>query len=322
MGGATGFDAGGINARMRLSVHMEGKLFMIIDVHSHTPQYRGPVPDERRKINPAWRPDRAVSSVYNWEEYLADQTPADKTIVFGIAWSPRESTGGVNSLDEASDLPGNVNDKTAAFANAHPDRLIGFMSLHPHDPGALDELERCRGDLGLRGIKLGANYQNFHPLESRILAIYERAQRHGLPILFHQGTSPVRESPIRFAHPLLMDEVALRYPRLKIIMAHLGHPWTVDAAVVVRKHPHVYADISGLFYRPFGFYEAMIKATEWNVLDKLLFASDYPVTTAAETLAGLRKVNDIVEGTNMPRVPRDKIEAIITRDALSLLELE
>lgn len=294
---------------------------MIIDVHSHTPQYRGDVPPERRKLNPAWRPDRTVSSVYNWEEYLNEQTPADKTIVFGIAWYPGETTGGVNGTEESSDLPGNVNDKTAAFADAHPERLTGFMSLHPHDPNALDELERCRADLGLRGIKLGANYQNFDPLESRVLAIYEKAQTHGLPVLFHQGTSPVRMAPIRYAHPLLMDEVAMRYPDLKIIMAHLGHPWTVDTAVVVRKHPNVYADISGLFYRAFGFYEAMIKATEWAVLDKLLFASDYPVTTAAETFAALHNVNQIVEGTNLPRIPEDKMEEIIYRDSLSLLEL-
>ena len=294
---------------------------MIIDVHSHTPQYRGDVPAEHRKLNPAWRPDRIISSVYNWEEYLSEQAPADKTIVFGIAWYPGESTGGVNGDNETSDMPGNVNDKTAAFADAHPERLIGFMSLHPHDPHALDELERCRADLGLRGIKLGANYQNFDPLESRVLAIYEKAQKYGLPILFHQGTSPVRMAPIRFAHPLLMDEVAMRYPDLKIIMAHLGHPWTVDAAVVIRKHPNVYADISGLFYRAFGFYEAMIKATEWAVLDKLLFASDYPVTNAAETFAALRKVNHIVEGTNLPRVPEDKMEEIIYRDSLALLEL-
>ena len=294
---------------------------MIIDVHSHSPQYRGAVPAERRKINPAWRPDRSVSSVYNWEEYLEEQAPADVAIVFGVAWYPGDSTGGVNGVDESSDMPGNVNDKTAAFAKAYPERLIGFMSLHPHDPHALDELARCKDDLGLRGIKLGANYQIFHPLESRVLAIYEQAQQYGLPILFHQGTSPVRMAPIRYAHPLLMDEVAMRYPDLKIIMAHMGHPWTVDTAVVIRKHPHVYADISGLFYRRFGFYEAMIKATEWNVLDKLLFASDYPVTTAAETFAALHKVNDIVAGTSLPRVPEDKLEAIIYRDSLALLGL-
>ncbi len=294
---------------------------MIIDVHSHTPQFRGAVPEEHRQIGPAWRPDRAVSSVYNWDEYMKAQTPADISIVFGVAWYPGDSVGGVNGFDDSSDLPGNVNDKTAVFVQVYPERLIGFMSLHPHDARSLDELERCRCDLGLRGIKLGANYQNFHPLEARALAIYERAQRYGLPVLFHQGTSPVRMAPIRFAHPLLMDEVAMRYPDLKIIMAHMGHPWTVDTAVVIRKHPNVYADISGLFYRPFGYYEAMIKATEWNVLDKLLFASDFPVTTAAETFDALHKVNDIITGTSFPRVPEDKLEAIIYRDSLALLGL-
>lgn len=294
---------------------------MIIDAHSHTPQFRGAVPAERHVINRAWRPDRAVSAVYNWDDYMKAQTPADISIVFGVAWHPGDSAGGVSGYDGASDLPGNVNDKTAAFVQAFPERLIGFMSLHPHDPRALDELERCRCDLGLRGIKLGANYQIFHPLEPRALAIYERAQRHGLPLLFHQGTSPVRMAPIRFAHPLLMDEVAMRYPDLKIIMAHLGHPWTADTAVVIRKHPNVYADISGLFYRAFGYYEALIKATEWNVLDKLLFASDFPVTTAAETFDALHKVNDIIAGTPFPRVPEDKLEAIIYRDSLTLLGL-
>lgn len=134
-------------------------------------------------------------------------------------------------------MPDNVNDKTAAFANAFPARLISFMSLHPHDPRALEELERARGDLGLRGIKMGASYQNFHPLKARALAIYEQAQKYGLPIRFHQGTPPVRPAPIRHAHPLHMDEFALRYPDLRIIMAHLGYPRTVYSAVIVRKHP-------------------------------------------------------------------------------------
>jgi uncharacterized protein len=204
---------------------------------------------------------------------------------------------------------------------AHPDRLIGFMALHPYDANYLDELERARTDLGLRGIKLGANYQNFDPLESRALAIYERAQRYGLPILFHQGTSPVREAPIRLSHPLIVDEIAMRYPDLKIIMAHVGHPWQVDTCVVIRKHPNVYADISANFYRPFSFWEQMVKATEWNVLDKLLFGTDFPVTTVEETISAIRKINQIVEGTALPRVSLEKIEEIIHRDSLALLGL-
>ena len=131
----------------------------------------------------------------------------------------------------------------------------------------------------------------------------------------------MRNAPIRLAHPLLMDEVAMRYPDLKVIMAHMGHPWQVETCVVIRKHPNLYADISANFYRPFSFWEQMIKATEWNVLDKLLLGSDFPVTTVQETIDGLRNVNQVVEGTQLPRVPDAAIEAIIHRDALTLLGL-
>jgi predicted TIM-barrel fold metal-dependent hydrolase len=65
----------------------------------------------------------------------------------------------------------------------------------------------------------------------------------------------------------------------------------------------------------------MVKATEWNVLDKLLLGSDYPIVTIQETIDGLRNVNRIVEGTNLPRVPEAAIEAIIQRDSLALLGL-
>jgi predicted TIM-barrel fold metal-dependent hydrolase len=296
---------------------------MIIDVHSHIPQYKDTVPQDQMVINNVWRPDRSVRATYSWGDYLQAQRPADKSIVFGIAWHPGQMTDNLSGqgAGDAGWYEGNVNDATATFVNAYPDRLLGFMSLHPYDAACLGELERCRVDLGLRGIKLGANYQNFDPLEPRALAIYERAQQYGLPILFHQGTSPVREAPMRLAQPLLMDEVAIRYPDLKIIMAHMGHPWQVETCVVIRKHPNVYADLCGNFYRPFSFWEQLIKAGEWNVLDKVLFGTDFPITTTQETIDALRNVNHVVEGTNLPRVSEEAIEAIIHRDALGLLDL-
>jgi predicted TIM-barrel fold metal-dependent hydrolase len=296
---------------------------MIVDVHTHTPQYRSAVPADELIVNTAWRPDRPVISSVSWDDYLAHQAPAAVSLVFAVAWHPGLTVPRLSGreIGDTSWYQGNVNDATATFVRAHPERLIGFMALHPHDPHCLDELERCRGDLGLRGIKLGANYQNFDPLEARALAIYERAQREGLPILFHQGTSPVRDAPIRLAHPLLMDEIAMRYPDLKIIMAHMGHPWQADTCVVIRKHPNVYADVSGNFYRPFSFWEQLVRAAEWNVLHKLLLGSDYPIVTVQETIDGLRGVNRIVAGTSLPRVPEDAIEALIERDALQLLGL-
>ena len=93
-----------------------------------------------------------------------------------------------------------------------PARRIGFLSVDPEAPGAMDELERSVGDLGLKGIKLGPNYQDFEPLGAAARGSTRYAEQHRLPILFHQGTSPIREAPLRYAHPLVMDEIAIRSP--------------------------------------------------------------------------------------------------------------
>jgi predicted TIM-barrel fold metal-dependent hydrolase len=176
-------------------------------------------------------------------------------------------------------------------------------------------------ELGLRGIKLGLNYQRAELLGKEARAIYAKAEKMRLPIVFHTGTSPMRFAPLEYAYPLHFDRIAIAFPELKIVMAHLGHPWQADTCVVVRKHPNVFADVSAQFYRPWSMYQALRLATEWGVMHKLLFGSDFPVATPAETMKGTRAVNDILEGTKLPRVPEEAIEAIIHRDTLGLLGL-
>lgn len=281
----------------------------MIDVHSHVPTHRHEIPPGELVVDDRWRPDRPVAATTTWAQYAEAFADVDVAVAFTIA---RNRT----AVDAA------LNDDVAAFVADEPARRIGFLSIHPEVPGALDELERARTDLGLRGVKLGPNYQVFDPLGDAALRVYTVAERHGLPILFHQGASPVQDAPLRYAHPLLMDEIAIRFPELRVVMAHLGHPWQRETIVTIRKHPHVYADVSALFYRPWSFYEGLRLATEWNVLDKLLFGSDYPIATPAETAAGLRRVNDPIEGTRLPPVPQERIEELIERNPLPLLGLQ
>ena len=281
----------------------------MIDIHTNVPTHRVRIPQDEFIENAMWRPDRVVAATTTWAEYEEAFASVDVSVAFSIACDRTR-------VDRA------LNDDVAAFVAAAPDRRIGFLSVHPEVDGVEDEIERCRNELGLKGIKLGPNYQIFDPLAPSALRIYTLAERLGLPILFHQGASPVREAPLKYAYPLLMDEIAMRFPELRIVMAHLGHPWQRETIVTIRKHPHVYADVSALFYRPWSFYEGLRLATEWGVLPKLLFGSDYPIATPTETIAGLRRVNDIVAGTALPSVPLDAIEELISRDPLPLLALE
>ena len=149
----------------------------------------------------------------------------------------------------------------------------------------------------------------------------QRVFELGLPITFHTGTSPIQFADLDYAHPRHFDRVAIAFPDLKMVLAHMAHPWQETTIAVIRKHPNLYADISALFYRPWSFYNCMRLAQEWGVLHKLLFGSDYLVTTPQENIDALRNANRIVEGTNLPRISEAAMEEIIHRDALSLLGL-
>jgi predicted TIM-barrel fold metal-dependent hydrolase len=288
---------------------------VIVDVHTHTPSHVSAVPDEERVVNNKWRPDRPVVASNSWADYDAACAAADVTIAFNIAVEDPVRTTGIPSE------PGRVNESTAAFVAAGPDRRIGFMSVDPNAAGALDEIERCHFDLKLRGIKLAPNYQRFDPLGEPARAVFALASKLGLPIMIHQGASPIREAELRYAHPLLMDEIAITFPELHVVLAHMGHPWQRDTIVTIRKHPHLYADVSALVFRPWSLYEALRLATEWGVTEKLLLGSDFPLATSAETIAGLRGVNKILEGTALPPVPAELVEGIIHADALGALGL-
>jgi predicted TIM-barrel fold metal-dependent hydrolase len=292
---------------------------VIVDIHTHTPTHVKAVPLDERQPNALWRPDRVVEAAVSWDDYLLAMQPVDHACVFGIRFKSGDMPAGREGA--GVQWQGNVNDQTADFVRSNPPKLIGFMSVHPDEADPIQEIERCINDLGLRGIKLGPNYQGFEPLGANAFRVYAAAQRLRLPILFHQGTSPMRTAPLRYAHPLVMDEIASAFPDLRIVMAHIGHPWQADTIAVIRKHPHVYADVSAQFYRPWSQYHALRLATEWGVLDKLLLGSDFPVATPQETIDGLLAAVDVAQRGNLPPLDRDALEAIVHRDSLSALGL-
>jgi predicted TIM-barrel fold metal-dependent hydrolase len=138
-------------------------------------------------------------------------------------------------------------------------------------------------------------------------------------VLLHTGTTFISQAALEYTLPRHLDAVAIRHPEVKIILAHLGHPYEGECVVTIRKHPNVYADISALHYRPFQFYHSLMLVQEYGVWDKVLFGTDYPFTTVNATLADLRKMNRMLEGTNLPRLDETRIEEMIHRDTLPLL---
>jgi predicted TIM-barrel fold metal-dependent hydrolase len=284
---------------------------VIIDVHSHAWDYQIHYSESKRKQAQLARPGVEIDLTVRWEDYLASASQAGedfRTIVFG----GKAKLSGTWVPDEY----------VADYVAAHPQHLIGFLSVDPTQPGWEEEMREGHQQLGLRGIKLLSMYAGFRPDDAMLDPLWKYASEHNLPVLLHTGTTFVSQAPIECTLPRHLDPVAIRFPDVKIIMAHLGHPYEGECIAVFRKHPNVYADISALHYRPWQFYNSLMLVQEYGVWQKVLFGTDFPFTTIDATLDGLRSLNKMVEGSNLPRLDEDQIEAMIHRDSLALLGLE
>lgn len=201
------------------------------------------------------------------------------------------------------------------------DRLIGFASVNPNRPDAVDRLETAVRDLGLRGLKLGPTYQHFHPHDKACLDLLEAADHYRIPVIWHQGTTFTSAAIAEYARPLQLDLPARTFPNLRMWIAHFGHPWMAECVSVVRRHEHFYVDVSALDTRPWQLAQALASAAEYRVLHRVLFGSDYPFSTVECTVAGLREAAAMCRRLGIAEVTDADIDAICQRDALDLLGL-
>jgi predicted TIM-barrel fold metal-dependent hydrolase len=278
---------------------------MIVDIHSHTWRYPDHFSDDFRAQARRARAGVDVDLTVRYDEYRRSASAAAKTVVFG----GKARLSGLWVDDQY----------VADYVAVDSTRLIGFLSLDPTQPDWQREMEHGHQGLGLRGIKLMPMYAGFRPDDERIDPLWKYAQQHQLPVLLHTGTTFIAQAPLEYTLPRHLDRVATRFPDVKIVMAHLGHPYEGECIVTARKHPNVFADISALHYRPWQFYNSLMLVQEYGVWDKLLFGTDYPFTTVDATLDGLRRLNHILEGTALPRLDERQIEALIERDGLKEL---
>jgi predicted TIM-barrel fold metal-dependent hydrolase len=154
-----------------------------------------------------------------------------------------------------------------------------------------------------------------------MMPIYRFCADQGLPLLTHHGTTFPRRAPLKWAHPEQLEGVALAFPDLRIVIAHLGHPWEAETISVIRKHRHVYSDVSALFYRPWQLYNSLMLCREYGVWQKLIFGTDYPVSEPAESIAGLRKMAEYAEAMPFPGFTQEDIEALLANDVREELNL-
>ena len=171
-----------------------------------------------------------------------------------------------------------VNEFVADYVKENPGRLISCGSLHPrHTTNVLADVEQILR-LGIRMIKIHPPHQLLYPNDylrgvKELEIIYRAAESNGIPVMFHTGTSIFPGARNKYGDPMYVDDVAVDFPKLKILLAHGGRPlWMETAFFLIRRHPNVYLDISGI--PPKSLLEYFPRLRE--IAHKTLFGTDWP----------------------------------------------
>jgi predicted TIM-barrel fold metal-dependent hydrolase len=185
----------------------------------------------------------------------------------------------INSVaPEVIGLTFEVNQFAADYVKQDPKRLIPCGSVHPrHTSNILADVERLLR-LGMRMIKIHPPHQLLYPNEylsgvKELEIIYRAAEANGIPVMFHTGTSVFPGARNKYGDPIYVDDVAVDFPKLKILLAHGGRPlWMDTAFFLLRRHPNVYLDISGIPPKALLSYFPRLD----EIAYKTLFGSDWP----------------------------------------------
>ncbi|MCB5363851.1 amidohydrolase [Pusillimonas sp. CC-YST705] len=211
-----------------------------------------------------------------------------------------------------------TNEEVAEEAAQHQDVLIPFASIDPlRGKMGAREARRLIKDYNVRGFKFHPSAQEFYPNDRACYDLYEAIAEAGLPAIFHSGQTGVGAKMrggggirLKYSDPMFLDDVAVDFPDMPIVIAHPSFPWQENALAVATHKPQVYIDLSG--WSPKYFPPILVQYANTILKDKMLFGSDYPVLTVDHWMAEFDKLPI-----------RPEVKPLILRDnAIRLLGLD
>ncbi len=214
---------------------------------------------------------------------------------------------------EVIGLSSEVNQWVANYAHTDPRRLLSCGGLHPrHSPNVMADVEQILR-LKIRMIKIHPPHQLLFPNDylhgvKELEIIYRAAEANGLPVMFHTGTSIFPHARNRYGDPIYLDDVAVDFPKLKILMAHGGRPlWMETAFFLLRRHPNVFLDISGIPPKTLLKYFPRLE----EIADKTLFGTDWPSP-------GVRELKSNLDDFLALPLSEESRQKILSRTALGI----
>ncbi len=189
-------------------------------------------------------------------------------------------------------------------------RLVSTVDPTKGRDAVADQIARWETTAELAGIKLFPGYHPFYPHDPRLDPVYEYAHRRNVPVLIHTGDTMDPHGLVKYARPVEVDEVAVRFRDVPFVLCHFGNPWVDEAAEVVYKNANVYADTSGLLAHPsHPLFERMVEVCKRRLLegilmvgstDRILYGSDWP-------LIDLKVATGLVRSLDLPERDRAAI---------------
>lgn len=196
-----------------------------------------------------------------------------------------------SEIDKSLVFAGKINDCPNEFLleeiKKYPNRLFGVAAYHEKDTlGERDLLIKHLKAGSFKALKFYLGYDHWYPDHVRIRYMCSLLEKLNIPAIFHTGDclASITNAKLKYAHPLGIDEIAVDFPDLKIIMAHVSFPWQRDCAEVCYKNKNVYADISGFVYGDFTdkdrikFDKVLNEFIDISHHNKLLFGTDWPIS--------------------------------------------
>lgn len=176
------------------------------------------------------------------------------------------------------------NREVAEWVKKYPKTFIGFGSVDPWKGRlAIEEVQRC-ADMGLKGMKFHPALQAFCPADPRFFPLWEACARLDMAVLIHTGTTAAHAGKpgggglsLKYCRPIYVDEVAAKFPELRIIMAHPAWPWHDEQLAIAVHKANVYIDLSG--WAPKYFPPSVVHYANTLLQDKVFFGSDFPFLT-------------------------------------------
>jgi len=249
---------------------------------------------------------------------------------FGDSGAPRDPNGlaeyyrsrkiafVVFAVDEKlTNKPRVSNEEVIRFAAENRDIAIPFASIDPNRrTEGVQEAKRLIASGAIFGLKLHPPIQQFFPNDPLAYPLYQVFAEARLPVIFHTGHSGIGTGlpggggiRLKYGNPLPIDDVAVDFPTLPIIMAHPSFPWQDEAISICLHKPNVYIDLSG--WSPKYFPATLVQYANTLLKDKVLFGSDYPLITPDRWLGDFESLSI-----------RDTVRPLILKEnAIKLLKL-